>query len=114
LDNRLSGLGHPADALAAEREATEIRLTLAAADLGRYLPDLAQSLSNIGITYTEFGRRAEALPVAMEAVEIRCGLGAAKPEHYLPDLVSSLRNLDITLYGLSRSGDALPLTRIRE
>jgi hypothetical protein len=41
---------------------------LAAASPDRYRPDLAQSLNNLGVLFSEPGRPAEALPVTEEAV----------------------------------------------
>ena len=71
----------------------EIRRELAAAYPDRYRPDLASSLSNLGVLFSALGRPAEALPVTQEAVEIRRELAAANPDRYRPDLASSLTNL---------------------
>ena len=86
----------------------EIYRELAAAYPDRYRPDLARSLSNLGIPFSELGRPAEALPVTQEAVAIRRELAAAYPDRYRPDLARSLSNLGIrfSAAGPSRRGAA--------
>ncbi|MFM7286810.1 MAG: AAA family ATPase, partial [Cyanobium sp.] len=42
-----------------------------------FLPDLARALNNLGVRYSELGRREEALPPTEEAVKIRRDLSAA-------------------------------------
>ena len=63
-----------------------IRRDLAAANPDRYRPDLAGSLNNLGIRFSELGRPADALPVTEEAVTIRRDLAAANPDRYRPGL----------------------------
>ncbi|WP_411573348.1 tetratricopeptide repeat protein, partial [Streptomyces scabiei] len=55
-----------------------------------YEPDLAASLSNLGIRLAEVGRRAEALAAEQEAVEIYRRLAKGNPAAYEPDLATSL------------------------
>ena len=92
------------------RKPSAIRRELAAANPDRYRPDLAQSLDNLGIRFSELGRPADALPVTEEAVAIRRELAAANPDRYRPDLARSLYNLGIRFSELGRPADALPLT----
>ncbi|MFB4298263.1 tetratricopeptide repeat protein, partial [Actinomadura sp. NTSP31] len=72
----------------------------------RYLPDLATSLTNLGVTLSELGRLDEALPVTEEAVRIRRQLAQNNPERYLPDLATSLTNLGVTLSEHGREEEA--------
>jgi tetratricopeptide (TPR) repeat protein len=71
-------------------EAVKIRRRLAAGNPAAYEPDLAASLSNLGVQLAEAGRRGEALPVTEEAVKIRRRLAAGNPAAYEPDLATSL------------------------
>ncbi|MFC8407389.1 hypothetical protein ACFUG9_27915, partial [Streptomyces griseoincarnatus] len=73
-------------------EAAEIRRRLAADNPAAYEPDLAASLSNLGIQLSEAGRRSEALTATEEAVEIYRRLAADNPAAYEPDLARSLTN----------------------
>ncbi len=59
----------------------------------RYRPNLAGSLTNLGILFSELSRSAEALPVVEEAVEIYRELAAAHPDRYRTDLSRSLQAL---------------------
>ena len=79
---------------------------LAAAYPDRYRPDLATSLTNLGIRFSELGRPAEALPVTQEAVAIRRELAAANPDRYRPDLARSLQVLALALDALGRAAEA--------
>ena len=81
---------------------------LAAAYPDRYRPDLARSLTNLGVRFSELGRPAEALPPAQEAVAIHRELAAAYPDRYRPDLARSLSNLGIQFSELGRPAEALP------
>ncbi|MGW0801219.1 tetratricopeptide repeat protein, partial [Streptomyces sp. NPDC002692] len=75
-----------------------------------YEPDLATSLSNLGIRLSEAGRRGEALTAAEEAVEIYYRLAAGNPAAYEPDLARSLSNLGVDLSQAGRRGEALTAT----
>ena len=83
-----------------------IRRELAEACPDRYRPDLAASLSNLGVWFFELGRPAEALLPTEEAVAIRRELAAAYPDRYRPDLASSLFNLGDVLSALDRNSEA--------
>jgi hypothetical protein len=72
----------------------------------RYRPDLARSLSNLGIQLSEVGRRAEALQATEEAVTIRRELAAAMPDRYRPDLADSLAILAAVHRQLGHAADA--------
>jgi len=83
---------------------------LAEALPGRYRPDLAASLSNLGVQFSALGRLADALAVTEEAVAIRRELAAALPDRYRPDLALSLSNLGVQLRTRGRPAEALPVT----
>ncbi len=76
-----------------------------------YLPDLAISLNNLGISLSELGRREEALTPTQEAVNIRRALAKQNPAAYQPDLAMSLNNLGIRLSELGRREEALTPTQ---
>ncbi|MFJ4013871.1 tetratricopeptide repeat protein, partial [Streptomyces sp. NPDC090026] len=75
-----------------------------------YEPDLAMSLSNLGIRLSEVGRRSEALTPEQQAVEIRRRLAAGNPAAYEPDLARSLSNLGKRLSEVGRWDEALTAT----
>ena len=78
----LGATGQLQEALAAQREAVEIRRKLAEGNPGAFLPDLAMSLNNLGISLGSTGQLQEALVVLKEANEIRHRL--KKEESYSP------------------------------
>jgi tetratricopeptide (TPR) repeat protein len=80
---------------------------LAVTDPGRYRPDLARCLANLGIRYAGLDRPAEALPPSEEAVAIRRELARADPDQHRPDLARSLVNLCFRYSELERSMDAV-------
>jgi tetratricopeptide (TPR) repeat protein len=106
----LSLLGRRERALGAGEEAVAIHRALAEARPDAFRPDLAASLSNLGIMLSELGRLAEALPVTEEAVTIHRELTAAAPDRYRPDLATSLSNLGVSFSELGRPAEALPVT----
>jgi tetratricopeptide (TPR) repeat protein len=71
LGTMLSELGQREPALAATREAVEIRRALAARNPDAFQPDLASSLNNLGIRLSDLGRYDEALAVQREAEQLR-------------------------------------------
>ena len=75
-----------------------------------FLPDLAGALNNLGIRYSELGRREDALPPTEEAVTLRRELAATNPA-FLPDLARALNNLGIRYSELGRREDAWPPPR---
>ncbi|MFI1155005.1 tetratricopeptide repeat protein [Streptomyces sp. NPDC020817] len=83
---------------------------LAHADPAAFEPDLAASLSNLGIRLTEAGRRREALAAEQEAVEIRRRLAQAHPAAFELDLATSLSNLGVQLAQTGRRREALAAT----
>ncbi|MFF4978327.1 trypsin-like peptidase domain-containing protein, partial [Streptomyces sp. NPDC001083] len=83
---------------------------LAHSNPGAYEPDLATSLSNLGIRLSEAGRRGEALTATEEAVEIYHRLAADNPAAHEPNLARSLSNLGIQLSEAGRRGEALTAT----
>ena len=93
------------------QEAVAIQRELAAAYPDRYRPDLATSLSNLGVTFSELGRPGEALPPTQEAVAIYRELAAASPDRYRPDLARSLRILASALDGLNHVREAVAARR---
>ncbi|OPC77685.1 hypothetical protein B4N89_35870 [Embleya scabrispora] len=80
------------------------------ADPAAYEPELAASLSNLGVRLSEAGRRVEALTAAQQAAEICRRLAADNPAAYEPDLADSLSNLGIRLSEVGRWDEALTAT----
>jgi tetratricopeptide (TPR) repeat protein/type II secretory pathway predicted ATPase ExeA len=80
-----------------------------AATIASFVPDLARSLNNLGINYSELGRRADALPPTEEAVRIRRELSQSNPA-FLPDLAGALNNLGNRYSELGRREEALQPT----
>ncbi|MFE1206276.1 tetratricopeptide repeat protein, partial [Streptomyces sp. NPDC058762] len=72
-----------------------------------YEPDLAGSLSNLGVQLAEAGRHGEALTTAEEAVDIRRRLAQDNPAAFEPDLAGSLSNLGNRLAQAGRHGEVL-------
>ncbi|MGW3959982.1 tetratricopeptide repeat protein [Amycolatopsis sp. NPDC005003] len=107
LANRLVDLGRREEALAAVREAADIRRSLAEQDPGRHLSDLAITLNNLSLGLGDLGRRHEALTAIREAVDIRRRLTERQPDANLPTLAGSLNNLSNALCGLGRHDEAL-------
>ncbi len=69
-----------------------------------FLPDLATALSNLGVRYSEMGRRHEAVAPTEEAVNTYRELAAANPA-FLPDLARALNNLGVRYTEVGRSGE---------
>jgi hypothetical protein len=67
LSWRLHLAGRREEALTATEQAIEIHRRLAAANPAAFEPDLARSLTNLGVRLSELGRREEALAVEAEA-----------------------------------------------
>ncbi|MGW5866580.1 tetratricopeptide repeat protein [Streptomyces sp. NPDC055239] len=76
-----------------------------------YLPGLAMSLSDLGTSLSEVGRRDEALTAIQEAVEMRRRLAAANRIAYEPGLALSLGNLGAFLSEVGRRDIALTVTQ---
>jgi tetratricopeptide (TPR) repeat protein len=103
---RLSNAGRTTDALASMQEAVGIYRSLTATSPERYLPDLGDSLSYLGVLLGDLGQHADALPVAEEAVKILRTVASANPSRYGPHLARSLSNLGMTLQQLGRFEEA--------
>jgi hypothetical protein len=104
--DRLSQMARPADSLPVIQEAVAIRRELAQANPEFYRPGLAQSLTNMSISFGELGRPADSLPVIQEALAIRRELAQADPSRYQSDLAQSLMDLGIVLSELGRRADS--------
>jgi len=68
-----------------------------------FVPDLASALNNLGILYSEVGRRGEAVPVTEEAMAIYRDLAATNPA-FVPALASALNNLGSRYSEVGRAG----------
>ena len=99
-----------ADGLPATQEAVTAYRELAAANPDRYRPDLARSLDNLGVRFSELGLPAYGLPATQEAVTAYRELAAANPDRYRPDLARSLDNLGVRFSQLGRR-HGLPATQ---
>ena len=73
--------------------------------------DLANSLSNLGVSLYEVGERREALTVHREAIALFRELAAAEPARYTGDLTVSLSNLGVSLRGMGEQREALTTDR---
>jgi tetratricopeptide (TPR) repeat protein len=69
-------------------------------------PDLARSLTNLGVRYSELGRPADALPCAQEAVAIYRELASSDPDTHRRGLANSLQDLDVWYSELGREPEA--------
>lgn len=107
LSSRLAQAGKPDQALAPAQQAVAIYRELAVGDPGRYRPDLAAALANLGVRLYQLGRPADAVTAAEEAVRFRRELAQADPDQYLPDLATSLSNLSAAVAELGRPAEAL-------
>jgi tetratricopeptide (TPR) repeat protein len=103
----LAQLGDRGDALASRQEGAGSRGAPTATSLGRYLPDIARSLTDLGTRFSELDRPDDALRAEQEAVTIRRELAAANPDRYRPDLASCLTDLGVRFSELGRPDDAL-------
>ena len=68
------------------------------------------SLNNLGIRYSEVGRRADAVAPTERAVKIYEALAAENPA-FLNDLAGSLNNLGIRYSEVGRRADAVAPTQ---
>ena len=83
----------------------DILRLLAEANPDAYLPDLAMSLSNLGVRLAEAGQRQAALAPAREAAGTYRQLAAANPDAYLPGLATTLNNLAARLTEADRGAE---------
>ncbi|MGH3936673.1 MAG: tetratricopeptide repeat protein [Pseudonocardiaceae bacterium] len=107
LGIRLSEVGDKHGALAATRDAVDIRRQLADAEPAAHLPALATALNNLGVHLSEVGDKHGALAATREAVDTYRWLADAEPAANLPELASSLNNLGIQLAEIGDKRGAL-------
>ena len=92
-------------------EAVTLRRELAAANRDAYLPDLAASLNNLGVWFSEMGRPAEALAVYRGGGHPVPGAGRRQPRRLPTQPRRSLTNLGVRLGELGRRAEALAAYR---
>ncbi|WP_260474622.1 tetratricopeptide repeat protein [Streptomyces sp. WAC 05379] len=103
LSGRLERLGRWDEALAASREAVEIRRELAAQQPDTFLSKLSSSLNNLSVLLSHHGQSEEALAVSSEAVGIHRRVAAQQPDDIvLCHLATSLGNHGGELAALGR------------
>jgi tetratricopeptide (TPR) repeat protein len=71
------------------------------------LPNLARSLNNLGLSYSQMGRKEEALHATEESVAIRRKLAAKDEAALLPALANSLNSLGLSYSQMGRREEAL-------
>jgi tetratricopeptide (TPR) repeat protein len=98
--------GRLEEALAATVEAADFYRTLAEANPGQYLAELATVLAELGIRLSEVGRPAEALPQTAEAVRLNRALAAAETGSRRGELAGSLTDLGVRYMELGQWAEA--------
>ncbi|MFI1030547.1 tetratricopeptide repeat protein [Streptomyces sp. NPDC020951] len=76
-------------------------------DPAAFAPDLARSLSNLGLALGDMGRRAEALTAAEQAVAVYRRLAHEDPDAYEPELANAMSGFGIQLSRMGRRQEAL-------
>jgi tetratricopeptide (TPR) repeat protein len=109
LESRQWRAGLHPQALTTGQQAVGIWRDLAQSNPAAYEPDLATSLSNLGLHLANAGQRTEALATEQEAVEIRRRLAQTDPAIHGPSLVESLNNLGLHLAAAGRRTEALAI-----
>jgi tetratricopeptide (TPR) repeat protein len=99
--------GRHEEALAATEEAVATHRRLAAAHPNAFEPELAMSLSNLGVKYAALGRREAALAATEEAVAVHRQFAATRPETFGVYLAGSLSNLGNRYTALGQHEEAL-------
>lgn len=94
------------DRLGADKQAVEIRRTLAQRNWSKYGALLGYSLNNLGNEYHELGLYQEALDAAQESVKIAQGFAVQNSLLYNSDLARSLNCLSLRLLALGRLDEA--------
>lgn len=89
------------------QEVVQRNRTLVEKDRDRYLPDLAQSLFDLGNSYAEQNNYTDAQPHFAEALDYYRTLSESN-ERYRPDLAACLNNLGASFIRLRRYPEALP------
>ncbi|MER5381738.1 tetratricopeptide repeat protein [Streptomyces sp. NPDC002688] len=100
---------HP-QAVATSQQVVDIWRNLAQSNPAAYEPDLASSLSNLGVHLGSVGRHAEGLATEQEAVAIRRRLAQDNPTTHGHHLAESLINLALRLDAIGRRAEALATT----
>ncbi|KAG8685629.1 POC1 centriolar protein A, partial [Ceratobasidium sp. 394] len=107
LSNRLWYEGRREEAHRMADEAAQLFRQLAIDAPAASTSDLAKSLNNLSICFSDLGRSEEALAAIQEAAQLYRQLVADQPASFTPDLAMSLNNLSIHLSGLGRHEEAL-------
>ena len=89
----------------------DIRRRLAAQRPDAFLPDLAQSLNNLGMDLSDLGRREEALQATAQAVRLSMPSVERYPQAFLDNYRTYLQNLRERCAELDQDPDADPLVR---
>jgi len=98
-------------ALAASVEAVEVRRRQTAEQPDVGIPELADSLRDLGIRFGVLGRLHEALEVTREAVGLYRELATDRPDDFLSYLATGLLNLGAALSDLGEIDEALVAAR---
>lgn len=106
----LSQLGRPREALTLIQRAVDLYRNLVSDNSGRYSPNLAASLTNLGTIYSDIGRSDDALSVAEESASLYRDLAAVNPGRYQIPLTAALTKLGERYAELGRTVDALSVT----
>ena len=107
----LTQLSRPWDALPATEQAVALYRDLVSVNPGRYRPDLAGSLANLGIGLSEIGCSAEALAVTQEALALYRDLAGENPDRYRSELAATLANLGTRFSEVGCHADGLSVTQ---
>ncbi|MBF0473031.1 MAG: tetratricopeptide repeat protein [Nitrospirae bacterium] len=97
----------------------ELLRKLTVKDKSKYLPDVAMTLNNLGLLYSDTQRHKDAETAFDQALKIYRDLSKTNPAAYLPDVAATLNNLAL-LYssqndpqkGLQYSKESLEIKRI--
>ena len=100
-------VGRAAEALGPLERAVKMFRQLEEADLGRYSNELAGSLDDLGICYSELRRYPEALTVTEQAAEKFRELAEQDHARHGGDLARCLSNLGARLVEMDRPADAV-------
>jgi hypothetical protein len=107
LSHRLGNTNRLEEALAAAEQTVEIRRRLAADQPNVFEPDLARSLTYLGLMLAKLGRLEESLAAAEEAAGNFRRLAAVWPQAFESGLATSLSSLGSMLSVLGRREEAL-------
>ena len=87
-------------------KALQIRRELAQQNPEAYLPDVAESLNNLGVLLHNTNDLKKAQDYYEEALQIHRELAQQNPEAYEPGVAMTLQNLTILYLGLGKKEDA--------